>query len=144
MAEDLEQELRTGLGQREEPGLFDRWELESGEPLLDGRQTPLVPGPDQLVCERGGRDEADGQPSLVGDAAGIEGDLGLASRAEARCDHILAPPNLIAECQPVNEVLVQPGDGPRVEGVQALCGGQASRPYPPFHCVMMAVQQLEL
>ena len=37
-------------------------QLESGKPLLEVEQSPLVPGLDQLVAQRGGRGKSDRQP----------------------------------------------------------------------------------
>ena len=49
LAEDLEEELGPGLGERDEAQLIDDQQLEPGKPLLKVEQPPLVPGLDQLV-----------------------------------------------------------------------------------------------
>ena len=66
LAEDLEEELRAGLGEWDEAKLVDDQQLESGQLLLEVEQSSLVPGLDQLVDQRGGRREADRQPPLAG------------------------------------------------------------------------------
>ena len=55
LAEDLEEELRAGLGEWNEAQLVDDEQLESGQLLLEVEQPSLVPGLDQLVDQRGGR-----------------------------------------------------------------------------------------
>ena len=49
LAEDLEEELRAGLGEWDEAKLVDDQQLESGKPLLEVEQSSLIPGFDQLV-----------------------------------------------------------------------------------------------
>ena len=43
LAEDLEEELRAGLGERYEAKLVDDEQLESGQSPLEVEQSPLVP-----------------------------------------------------------------------------------------------------
>ena len=62
LAEDLEEELGAGLGERDEAKLVDDQQLEPCQLLLEVEQPPLVPGLDQLVDQRGGGGEADRQP----------------------------------------------------------------------------------
>ena len=78
LAEDLEEELRAGLGERDEAKLVDDEQLEPGQSLLEVEQSPLVPGLDQLVDQRGGRGEADRQSPLAGGEPQTEGHMGLA------------------------------------------------------------------
>ena len=62
LAEDLEEELRAGLREWDEAKLVDDEQLESGKPLLEVEQPPLVPGLDEFVDQRGGGGEAYRQP----------------------------------------------------------------------------------
>ena len=71
-------ELRAGLGKWYEAKLVDDEQLESGQLLLEVEQSPLVPGLDQLVDQRGGRGEADRQSPLAGGEPQTEGHMGLA------------------------------------------------------------------
>ena len=66
LAEDLEEELGAGLGERYEAELIDDQQLEPGKLLLKVEQSSLVPGLDQLVYQGGGGGEADRQPPLAG------------------------------------------------------------------------------
>ena len=66
LAEDLEEELRVGLGEWDEAKLADDQQLEPCQLLLEVEQSSLVPGLDQLVDQRGGGGEADRQPPLAG------------------------------------------------------------------------------
>jgi hypothetical protein len=59
--------------------------------LLEAQEPALVAGLHQLVDERGGGGEADGQALLAGGEAEPEGDMGLARAAWAKGDDILAP-----------------------------------------------------
>ena len=63
LAEDLEEELCTGLGEWDEAKLVDDEQLEPCQLLLEVKQPSLVPGLVQLVDQRGGGGEADRQPS---------------------------------------------------------------------------------
>ena len=66
LAEDLEEELRTGLGEWDEAKLVDDEQFEPCQLLLEVEQPSLVPGLVQLVDQRGGGGEADRQPPLAG------------------------------------------------------------------------------
>ena len=78
LAEDLEEELRAGLGEWDEAQLVDDEQLEAGKSLLEVEQPSLVLGLDQLVDQRGGRGEADRQSPLAGGEPQTEGHMGLA------------------------------------------------------------------
>ena len=81
LAEDLEQQLRSGLGQRDEAELVYDEQLEPGKLLLQVEQPSLVPGLDQLVHQRCGGGEADRQSPLAGCESQAEGDVCLACPA---------------------------------------------------------------
>ena len=66
LAEDLEEELRAGLGEWTEAQLVDDEQFEPGQPLLEVQQSSLVPCLGQLLDQRGGCGNADSQPPLTG------------------------------------------------------------------------------
>ena len=78
LAEDLEEELRSRPGQRDEAKLVDDEQLEPAQLLLEVEQPPLVPGLDQFVYQGGRGGEADRQPPLAGGQSQAERDMGLA------------------------------------------------------------------
>ena len=61
LGEDLEQELRAGLGEGHEAELVDDQEAELGELRLPAQQPLLVTGFHKFMDQRGGRREADGE-----------------------------------------------------------------------------------
>ena len=142
--QDLEEELRAGLGEWDEAQFVDDEQLESGQLLLEVEQSPLVPGLDQLVDQRGGRGEADRQSPLAGGESQTEGHMGLAGAAVADGDDVLPPVYVLAACQLHGQVLVHRRHGQEVEGVEALGGGEACRLDPAVNHPMMAVYQLKL
>ena len=88
LAEHLEQELGSGLGQRHEAELVDDQKLVGGELLLEPPQLLVIAGLHEFVDQRGGGDEADRETLLAGRQA--EGDVGLAGATVAERDAVLA------------------------------------------------------
>ena len=62
LAEDLEEELRSRLGEWNEAQFIYDEQLEPAKLLLQVEQSPLVPGLDQLMDEGCGGGEANRQP----------------------------------------------------------------------------------
>ena len=54
------------------------------------------------------------------------------------------PVHVLTAGQLHDQLLVHRWDSQEVEGVQALCGGEAGRPDPAINYPMMAVYQLKL
>ena len=73
LAEDLEEQLGAGLGQRNEAELVDDQEFVTGEPLLEPEELLLVARLDELMRERGGGAEADAEALLTGRDRGQRG-----------------------------------------------------------------------
>ena len=65
LAEHLEQQLGTGLGQRHEAEFVDDQKLVGGELLLEPQQLLVIAGLDEFVDQRGGGDEADREALLA-------------------------------------------------------------------------------
>ena len=92
LAEDLEEELRAGLGEWDEAKLVDDEQLDPCQLLLEVEQSSLVGGLVQLVDQRGGGGEADRQPPLAGGEPQTEGHVGLAGRYLHHGRRRLTPP----------------------------------------------------
>ena len=88
LAEDLEEQFRSGVGQGNEARLVDDKELEAGQLPLQVEQPALVPGLHELVDQGGGRGEAHRQATLAGGQSQAQGDVGLAGAAVADGDDV--------------------------------------------------------
>ena len=144
LAEHLEQELGTGLGQRHEAEFVDDQKLVGGELLLEPQQLLVIAGLDELVDQCGGGDEADREALLAGRQAETEGDVGLAGAAVAERDEVLAALDVLAAGQLQDQRLVERGDDLEVEAIEALDHGEARRLDAPLDHAALAVDQLEL
>ena len=122
LAEDLEQELSTGLGQGNEAEFIDNEQLETGQFLLKIEQSSLIPGLDQLVDQCGGGGKADRQPPLTCGKTKTEGDVSLAGAAVPDGDDVLVTIDVLAAGELHDQVLVHRRDGQEVEGIEALGG----------------------
>src|SRR6516165_11344964 len=96
LAEDLEQELRTGRRQGDVTELVDDQQLVGRQLALEAEQSLLVSGLDQLVDHGGRGGEADRQPLLTGGQPQSESNVRLASAAVADRDGVLAASNVFA------------------------------------------------
>src|SRR5215467_1473663 len=96
LAEDLEQQLRTGRRQRYIPELVDDQQLVGRQLALETEQSFLVPGLDQLVDHGGRGGEADRQALLTSRQPQPESNVRLASAAVADRDRVLAASNVFA------------------------------------------------
>src|SRR5215813_6396835 len=117
LAEDLEQELRTGRRQRDIAELVDDQQLVGRQLALEAEQSLLVSGLDQLVdhSSRGG--EADRQALLTGGQPQSESNVRLASAAVADCDRVLVASNVFAAGEFQDQCLVERRDRCEVETV---------------------------
>ena len=70
--------------------------------------------------------------------------MGLAGAAVADGNDVLPALDVFTACQLHHQCLVQRWDGREVEGVQAFDGRESSRPYPPLHHALVAVDELKL
>ena len=107
-------------------------------------QSPLVPGLDQLMDQRGCGGEADRQPPLAGGQPQAEGDMGLAGPTVADGYDVLTPLYVLAARQLHDQVLVHRRHGQEVECVEALCSGEARSFDPALDHSVMAVYELKL
>jgi len=138
LAEDLEEQLCAGLGERDEAKLVDDEEPAGGDLLLQALEPPFVTGLEQLVDQRRCGREADGEALLAGRQAEAEGDVRLAGPAVSGCDDVLLAVDVFAASQLLDEHLVERGDGGEVEGVEALHGREPRRPDAPFDGLALA------
>ena len=83
LAEDLEQQLGAGLGQRHVAELVNDQELGAGKPLLEPEELFFVACLHQLMNERSGGGKADAEALLTGRQPESEGNVGLAGTAVA-------------------------------------------------------------
>ena len=109
LAEDLEQQLGAGLGERHEAELVDDQQPVLGQLLLEPQQALLVPRLHQFVHQGGGGGEADGQPLLAGRQTEPEGDVGLAGAGVAERDDVLAALDVLTAGQFQDQHLVERG-----------------------------------
>src|SRR5215831_6237688 len=107
LAEDLEQQLRTGRRQRYIAELVDDQQLVGRELALEAKQSLLVPGLDQLVDHRGRGGEADRQALLTGRQPQAESDVRLPSATVADCDRVLAASYVFAASEFQDQCLVE-------------------------------------
>ena len=110
LAEDLEEQLGSGLGQRHEAQLVDDQELETRQLPLQVEQPPFVPGFNQLVDKSGSGTEPNGQSSLTRSQAETEGDVGLAGAAVAKSEDVIPPLYVLAPGQFQHQGFVERGD----------------------------------
>ena len=119
LAEHLEQEFGSGLGQRHEAALVDDQKLVGGELLLEPQQLLVIAGLDELVDQGSGGDEADREALLAGRQTETEGDVGLAGATVAERDEVLAALDVRAAGEVQDQRLVERRDDLEVEGIEA-------------------------
>ena len=89
LAEDLEEEFRTGGGEGDEAQLVDDEKPEAGQLPLQVEQPAIVSGLHELVDQGRGGGEAYGHSLLAGGQAQTQGHVGLAGATVADGDDIL-------------------------------------------------------
>ena len=141
LAENLEEEFRAGGGQGHKALFVDDQQVQTGQLPLQVEQPFLIPGLHQLVDQGGGGGEAHGHSPLAGGQAQPQGDVGLAGAAVADGDDVLPALDVFAAGQLHHQVFVHRGDGRKVEGVQALDGGEVGGPDPALHHALVAVDE---
>src|SRR3954452_13564996 len=93
LAEDLEQQLRAGLGERHISQFIDDQQLYGGEVLLQSQQAALVPRLLELMDEACGGGKDDREPPLTGSKTEGQGNMGLSRAAVAEHDDVVAGNN---------------------------------------------------
>ena len=83
LAEDLEQQLRAGLGERHIAQFIDDQQLCGGEVLLQSQQATLVARFLELMDEAGGGREGNREPPLTGGKTQSQGNMGLPRAARS-------------------------------------------------------------
>jgi hypothetical protein len=83
LAEDLEQQLRAGLRERDVAQFVDDQQLYGSKVLLQSEQAALVARFLELMDEAGGGSEDNRDPSLTGGKTEGQGDMGLPGSARS-------------------------------------------------------------
>src|SRR3954462_4990412 len=96
LAEDLEQQLRAGLGERHVTQFVDDQQLCSSEVLLQSQQAALVARFLELMNEAGGGSEGNGEPPLTGGKTQGQGNMGLPGAAVSEDDNVVVGNNELA------------------------------------------------
>ena len=143
LAENLEQQLRSGLRKRHVAQFVDDQQLCRGEVLLQSQQAALVPRLLELMDKAGGGGEDDREPPLTGSKSQGQGNMGLPRAAVAEHDDVVAGNNERAARQLQDQRLVEAGDRGEVEGVQALDCREAGLADAPLEEAALAVDQLQ-
>src|ERR1700752_2946437 len=99
LAEDLEEQLRTGLRERHIAEFIDNEELDGGELSLELEQTPLVARLHQLMDEAGRGEEGDREAALTRREAKRQARMRLAGPAVAQSNYVLAGDEIFATGQ---------------------------------------------
>src|SRR3954453_20723088 len=142
LAEDLEQQLRAGLGERHVAQFIDDQQLCGGEVLLQSQQAALVARLLELMDKTGGGGKGDGKPPLTGSKTQGQGNMGLPRAAVAEHDDVVAGDNKLAARQLQDQRLVEGGYCRKVEGIQALDRREAGVTDAPLNQAAFAVDQL--
>ena len=126
LAEDLEEQIRPGAGQRHEAQFVDDQQIQTGELPLEIEQASFVPSLHEFVNQASGGAEAHGHVPLAGGQAPAEGHAGLAGAAVADGDDILAVLDVLTASQFHHQGLVHRGDRREVEaGLYAFWGAMS-------------------
>src|SRR3954471_20450689 len=90
LAEDLEQQLRAGLGEWHIAQFIDDQQLCGGEVLLQSQQAALVARFLELMDKASGGSEGNREPPLTGSKTQSQGNMGLPRTAVAQHDDVIA------------------------------------------------------
>ena len=142
-ADQLEQQLSAGLGERHEAQFVDDQEFDSGHLPLQAQQPALVPGLNHLMDDGGGRDEAGFDAALAGGKAEPDGDVGLPHARRPKGDDVLPTADELAPGQVQDQLLVERRDGVEVEALQALDRREAGRLDASVDHARLPVEQLQ-
>src|SRR3954452_13255354 len=96
LAEDLEQQLRAGLGERHIAQFINDQQLCGGKIMLQSQQAALVARLLELMDEACGGSEDDREPPLTGSKTEGQGNMGLPGAAIAEYDDVVAGNNKLA------------------------------------------------
>src|SRR4051794_37602245 len=107
LAEDLEQQLRSGGRQRHITQFINDQQLCGGEVLLQSQQAALVTRLLELMDEACGGGENDREPPLTGSKTEGQGNMGFPGAAVAQNDDVVAGDNELAACQLQDQRLVE-------------------------------------
>src|SRR3954471_8596899 len=99
LAEDLEQQLRAGLGEWHVAQFIDDQQLCGGKVLLHSQQAALVARFLELMDKAGGGSEGNREPPLTGSKTQGQGDMGLSRAAVAEHDDVVVGNNELAARQ---------------------------------------------
>ena len=99
LAEDLEQQFRSGLRQRHIAQFINDQQLCRDEVLLQSQKPALVTRLLELVNQTGGGSEGNREPPLTGSKTQGQGNMGLPRAAVAENDDVVAGDNKLAARQ---------------------------------------------
>src|SRR3954447_280158 len=143
LAEDLEQQLCSGLRQRHVAQFINDQQLCGGEVLLQSQKAALVARLLQLMDEAGGSSEGNREAALAGSKPQGQGNVGLPGAAVAENDNVVAGNNELAACQLQDQRLVEGRHRRKIEGVQALHRREAGLADAPLDEAALAIDQLQ-
>src|ERR1051325_3079909 len=114
LAEDLEQQLRAGLGERHVAQFINDQQLCSSKVLLQSEQAALVARflelmDLELMDEAGSGSKGNRDPPLTGSKTQSQGNVGLSRAAVAEHDDVVAGDNELAARQLQHQRLVERG-----------------------------------
>ncbi len=142
LAEDVEQELASGLRQGHVSELVDDQQFHLGELVLEAEQPFLVARLDHLMGHLGGGGEADGEALLAGGQAEGQSDVRLAHAARAQQDRVLAAVDVVAVGEIQHQHLVERRDRLEVEALELFDDGEAGLPDAPLDQPAVTVDHL--
>lgn len=90
LADQLEQQLGAGPGERDKAQFVNDQQLVAGKLLLQAQEPLVVAGLDEFVNDGGGSGEAGFDAMLASRQADADGDMGLADTAGPQRDDVLA------------------------------------------------------
>jgi hypothetical protein len=143
LAEDLEQQLRSGLRKRHVAQFVNDQQLCGGEVLLQSQQAALVARLLELMDEAGSGGEGNREPPLTGSKPQGQGNMGLPGTAVAENDNVVAGEDELAAHQLQDQRLVEGGHCRKIEGVQAFYRREAGVADAPLNQAALAVDQLQ-
>ena len=143
LAEDLEEQLGSGLRQRHETQFIDDQQFVASQLLLQTHQMLLVSGLDQFTDQGRGGGEAHAMAMQTGGQAEGQRDVRFAGATVAQDQRIFPAGEKLRSRQLQPHGFVQGRDGEEVEAIQTLDDWELRLPDAPFGGAAVAVQQLQ-
>src|ERR1044071_9278212 len=107
LAEDLEQQLRSGLGERHVAQFINDQQLGGGEVLLQSQQAALIARFLELMDKASSGSESNREPPLTGGKTQGQGNVGFPRAAVAEHDDVVAGDNELTARQLQYQRLVE-------------------------------------